>query len=108
VLILIDLAYLNDHAALKRGEPQLYEVMHEMGFQPIGSIVESQTCHLYYELPSEATLVPLERIQKKITELNPKQIPQVGVASYHCYLIAEADMPDEAKSNPRPDLTLVL
>ena len=107
-MVLIDLAYLNDQAALKRGESQLHEVMHEMGFQPIGSIVESQTCHLYYELPSEATLVPLERLQKKITELNPKQIPQVGMASYHCYLIDKADMPDEAKSNPRPDLTLVL
>jgi hypothetical protein len=52
--------------------------------------------------------VPLERLQKKITELNPKQPPQLGAASYHCFLIAKADMPDGAKSNSRPDMTLVL
>ena len=108
VLVLIDLIYFGDQAALKRGEPQLYEVMHEMKFQPIGSILESQLCHLYYELLKEATPVPLERLQTRITELNPKQSPQSDAASYHCFLIAKADMQDGAKSSPRPALTLAL
>jgi hypothetical protein len=107
VLVLIDLMHLNDQAALTMGEPQLYEAMREMNFQSIGSILESQLCHLYYELPEETIPVPLERLQTKIAELNPKQL-HLGAASYRCFLIPEAAMPNGARRNPRPDLTLAL